>query len=120
MTLTEEVKQAIIDEYNKQLPNENDAATRKKLGQFFTPPELIIKMIEKFDNLEGTILDPCGGSGNLLAACIIAGADPTKVYYNELDPNVFEIGKKRLRKLGVPEKNIICGNALEESAYDFR
>ena len=119
MTLTEEVKQAIIDEFNKQLPNENDTATKKKFGQFFTPPSLTIKMIEKFDDLEGTILDPCGGSGNLLAACIIAGADPKLVYYNELDPNVFEIGKKRLMALGVPEKNFHIGNALDESAYDF-
>ena len=120
MILTEETKQAIIDEFSKQLPNENDAAIKKKLGQFFTPPSLTIKMIEKFDDLEGTILDPCGGSGNLLAACIIAGADPTKIYYNEFDPLVFEIGKKRLMALGVPEKNCHIGNALEESAYDFQ
>lgn len=120
MTLTEEVKQAIIDEFNTQLPNENDTATKKKLGQFFTPPELTIKMIEKFDDLEGTILDPCGGSGNLLAACIIAGADPTKVYYNEFDQHVFEIGKKRLMALGVPEKNMHIGDALDEGAYDFQ
>jgi len=37
MTLTEDVKQAIIAEYNKQLPNENDTATQKKFGQFFAP-----------------------------------------------------------------------------------
>ena len=120
MILSEEVKQRIIDEFNKQLPNENEAATKKKLGQFFTPPSLTIEMIEKFDDLEGTILDPCGGSGNLLAAAIMAGADPTKVYYNEFDTQVFEIGKKRLTALGVPEKNMHIGNALDESAYDFQ
>ena len=33
----------------------NGEKERQKMGQFFTPPSLTIKMIEKFDNLEGTM-----------------------------------------------------------------
>lgn len=51
MILTEEQKQRItkacVVEY------QNDIKDRKKMGQFFTPAELVIRMIEKFDNLDG-------------------------------------------------------------------
>ena len=89
------------------------------MGQFFTPTSLTIRMIEKFDNLEGTILDPCLGSGNLLAACIIAGADPKKCYGIELDPDMLEEAKKRLMPMGMPEENFKLGDALKEESYEF-
>ena len=64
MILTEEQKERItkacVVEYR------NDTKERKKMGQFFTPAELVIKMIEKFDNLDGTFLDPCAGSGRFV------------------------------------------------------
>lgn len=77
-------------------------------------------MLEKFDNLEDRdILDPCLGAGNLLAATIIAGADPKRCYGIELDPEVMEIAKQRLGALGVPACNLKCGNALDDDAYKF-
>lgn len=88
-------------------------------GQYFTPPELTIRMIEKFTNLEGTILDPTAGCGGLIAACIIAGADPVKCYAIEIDEEIYELCKQRLCKLGVPDKNIKLGDALEKSSYNF-
>ena len=103
MILTEEQKQRItkacVVEY------QNDTKERKKMGQFFTPAELVIKMIEKFQDLDGTFLDPCAGSGQLLVGLIMAGVDPNNIYYNELDVNEFEAGKKRLMALGVPENH---------------
>lgn len=116
MILTADIKQKIIDEYNEWFNSQygdKSLEERRKLGAFFTPPELTIKMIEKFETIEGkTILDPTCGTGNLLAACVIAGADPTMVYGNEYDETFTMLCKERLMKLGVPEENIHQGDAL--------
>ena len=70
-------------------------------------------MIEKFNSIENkTILDPTCGTGNLLAGCIIAGADPTLCYGNEFDPTFMQLCRDRLEKLGVPKYNIHQGDAL--------
>jgi len=122
MILTEEQKQAITNEYNQFVEVQYAGKTKKErqeLGAFFTPPQLTIRMIEKFTNLEGTILDPTCGAGGLLAAAILAGADPTKCYGIELDPAIANVAKERLGKLGVPSSNIKVGDALLEGSYDF-
>lgn len=122
MILSEEIKNKIEEEYdawaNMQYAGK-DKNERQKLGQFFTPPPLTIRMLEKFENLEGNVLDPCLGAGGLIAAAVIAGADPSKCYGIELDPSILEVAKKRLAKLGVPEKNLIQGNALDPKSYEF-
>ena len=122
MKLSEEIKNKIQEEYdawaNMQYARK-DKKERQKLGQFFTPPQLTIRMLEKFENLEGNVLDPCLGAGGLIAAAVIAGADPSKCYGIELDPSILEVAKKRLAKLGVPEKNLIQGNALDPKSYEF-
>ena len=122
MTLTDEQKQAIISEYNEW---ENiqyggrDKKARQKLGQFFTPPTLTIRMIEKFDDIKDkTVLDPTCGAGGLLAAMILAGADPQKVYGIELDPLICQLARRRLANLGVPPKHIKVGNALDSDCYN--
>lgn len=48
---------------------------------------------------------------------MLSGADPKRCYGIELDDAVLEVAKKRLAELGVPEGNIISGNALEQSSY---
>ena len=115
MTLSDETKQNIINEFEqwkqKTYGNLNDKQ-RKELGAFHTPPLLTIKMIEKFENLEGNILDPAAGSGNLIAGCILAGADPLLCYANELDPSIYEVLVERLTSLGVPKENITMMDAL--------
>ena len=122
MTLSQEIKDKIIEEY-KQWENvqygDLTLEERKELGAFFTPPDLTIKMIEKFDNLDGTILDPCAGCGGLLAACIIAGANPENIYANEYDATIVELCKSRLVPMGVPEWHIHQGDALDEYCYNF-
>ena len=116
MILSEETKQAIIEEYTNWFNSQygdKSLEERRELGAFFTPPELTIKMIEKFETIENkTILDPTCGTGNLLAACVIAGANPKMVYGNEYDAEFTRLCKSRLKKLGVPEKNIHQGDAL--------
>lgn len=76
-------------------------------------------MLEKFDSLEGNILDPTSGCGGLLAACVIAGADPCRVFGIELDADIVKISQERLSRLGVPTTNIRVGDALKQESYDF-
>ena len=121
MKLTKKQKNAIKSEFKQWTETQyagKDKKERQKLGQFFTPPALTIKMIEKFDSLKDKdILDPTVGAGGLLAACILAGADPKRCYGIELDPEVLEIAKRRLGKLGVPSSNLILGDALDPESY---
>ena len=120
MTLTDKQKQDITEEFNQwkdKMYANKSLEDRQDLGQFFTPPELTVKMLEKFDSLDDDILDPTCGAGGLLAATIMAGADPKRIYGIELDPEIHKIAVERLGKLGVPEKNIICGNALDNKTY---
>ena len=122
MLLTDKQKQDIIEEFNQwkdKMYADKTLQERQDYGQFFTPPELTIQMLEKFENLEGKILDPSLGAGNLLAAAIKAGADPKNIYGIELDSEILKIAIDRLSSLGVPSENIHLGNALNEDCYLF-
>lgn len=122
MNLTAEQINAIKEEYTQwkdKMYADNSLSRRKDFGQFFTPPELSIKMLEKFENTNGTILDPCCGAGNLLAAAIKAGFDPIKVYGIEIDEEILKIAQSRLVPLGVPCANIHLGDALHPGSYNF-
>ena len=122
MRLTNEQIINVENEFNQwkdKMYADKTLEDRQDLGAFFTPPELTVKMIEKFENLDDDILDPCCGAGGLLAATIVAGADPKRCYGIELDAEIHKIAIKRLGDLGVPEKNIICGNALDSKTYQL-
>ena len=124
MTLNDDIKskiQAEYDAWQSQQYAGKDKKARQAKAQFFTPPALTIKMLEKFDSLEGKdILDPTCGAGGLLVACILAGADPKRIYGIELDKDIREVCLKRLCPMGVPENNIKLGNALDDDAYEFK
>lgn len=126
MKLTTEIKNKIIEEYSSFKDRQyagKSLEERKKKDQFFTPATISISMIEGFkcESLaDKTILDPCCGSGNLLAACIIAGANPKNIYGNEFDSDMLELCRERLNELctilnldKVPEENLHLGNALD-------
>ena len=123
MTINDDIKskiQAEYDSWRDKLWAGKDKAARSKLGQFATPPQLTIKMLEKFDSLEGNVLDPCLGAGNLIAAAIIAGANPSKCYGIELDQEVLKVAQLRLSKLGVPLWHLKQGDALDPQNYEFK
>ena len=122
MKLNNEQIEAIKLEYSlwkNKMYADHDLSHRKDFGQFFTPPELSVKMLEKFKDTDGTILDPCCGAGNLLAAAIKVGFDPNKVYGIEIDPVILKIAHDRLCPLGVPFDNIHLGDALDPNSYNF-
>ena len=106
MILTEEVKQNIINildskEFMSDLYEGLDKKKRDKLGMVYTPEKICIQLIEKFecDTLAGkAILDPACGSGNLLIACLIAGADSDKIYGNEFDPTAVALCRRRANR----------------------
>lgn len=123
MELSDDIKAKIQAEYDawqsKQYAGKDKKARQAK-AQFFTPPALTIKMLEKFDSLEDKdILDPALGAGGLIAAAVIAGADPKRCYGIELDPGILEIARLRLAQLGVPSCNIVLGDALDLKSYEF-
>lgn len=122
MKLTKKQKNAIESEYNLWKDCQysgKDKKERQKMSQFFTPPQLTIKMLEKFDSVKDKdILDPTCGAGGLLVACILAGADPKRCYGIELDEEVLCVARRRLAKLGVPSCNLIQGDALDPKSYE--
>ena len=123
MQLSDDIKAKIQAEYDAWKDEQyagKDKKDRQAKGQFFTPPLLSIKMLEKFDSLDGNILDPTLGAGGLLAAAVIAGADPSKCYGIELDPDILKIAQLRLAKLGVPPWHLKQGDALEPQNYEFK
>ena len=122
MKLSKETKQLIrkeYEEFKESMYAGKSLKERQELDQFFTPPEVSIKLIEELSDLSGNVLDPTSGSGNLLAAALIAGADSQRVFGNEYDATMVKLCRERLNKvcdiLGKPhiqDWQIHQGNAL--------
>lgn len=126
MYIKPEIKQLIIEEYESfknKMYAESPEEIRTKLGQFFTPADVSLQMLEllETDSLsDREIIDPTSGSGNLLAAALIAGADSDKVFGNEYDQRMVNACKERLNKVcdmlskpRIQEWQIHQGNALQ-------
>ena len=103
MKLTDKIINLINTEYDtfKDYMYANSPKDiRDNLGQFFTPSNITIKMLELYDDSSvAKILDPCSGSGNLLAAAIIAGADPTKIFGNDYDARMIKACRERIKTI---------------------
>lgn len=122
MQLSDDIKAKIQAEYDAWQAGQyagKDKKDRQQFGQFFTPPALSIKMLEKFNSLDGNILDPTLGAGGLIAAAVLAGANPYMCYGIELDKDVLAIAQLRLAKLGVPPWHLKQGDALDPKSYEF-
>ena len=123
MEISSQTKENIKAEYQKWIDYQyagKSIKERQKLGAFFTPPELTIRMLEKYEDTNGSIIDPTCGAGGLLAAAIIAGFDPKLCYGIELDNEILEkVTIPRLTQLGVPKENLHHGDALNKDCWDF-
>ena len=123
MNLTDKQKQAIIDEFNSfkdKMYASKSKEERETLGQFFTPADLTIQILEQLDCtyeefLDSDIIDPTSGSGNLLAAALILGVDPHRVFGNEYDATMVKACRERLKTINpkVRDWQIHQGNALQ-------
>lgn len=118
-TETKDIIKIILNDYSKKQYSHLTKEDQQRLGAFYTPPELVIQMIEKFDDLEGTICDPAAGVGNLLVGCILAGAEPQNIYAIEYDYDTFQVLKKRLVHHGVPEYHIVLGDATDPVTWEI-
>ena len=124
MYLTKDQKSAIRFEFFAFRHNMYMGKTKKErqeLDQFFTPAELTIKMLEALDCtyeefIDSDVIDPTSGSGNLLAAALIIGADPHRIFGNEYDATMVAACRKRLKTINpkVRDWQIHQGNALLE------
>ena len=138
MKLSKEIKDLIRKEYKAFedfMYNGKSKEERDELAQFFTPPEVSIKLIEELSSLSGTVLDPTSGSGNLLAAALIAGADSTKIFGNDYDEQMVDLCRDRLNNviknlnaynwLNINDRPLLepwqihRGNALHEFALSY-
>ena len=123
MQLSDDIKAKIQAEYDSWQAEQyasKDKKDRQAKGQFFTPPVLTIKMLEKFDSVKDKdILDPTAGAGGLLVACIFCGADPNRIYGIELDPAILKVCRRRMLQYGVPPWHLKEGNALDPTSYEF-
>ncbi|MFX1278921.1 MAG: N-6 DNA methylase [Promethearchaeota archaeon] len=55
---------------------------RHKKGEYYTPPFLVKKMVNKSYSIGETVLDPCCGSGNFLVGILL------KIFSNNIDKDV--------------------------------
>ena len=129
MKLSKETKQLIrkeYEEFKESMYANKSLEERQELDQFFTPPEISIRLIEELSDLSGNVLDPTSGSGNLLAAALIAGADVDKVFGNEYDETMVKLCRERLNKVcdllnkpHIKDWQIHQGNALHRFAITY-
>ena len=129
MKLSKETKQLIrkeYEEFKESMYANKSLEERQELDQFFTPPEISIRLIEELSDLSGNVLDPTSGSGNLLAAALIAGADVDKVFGNEYDETMVKLCRERLNKVcdllnkpHIKDWQIHQGNALHKFALTY-
>ena len=129
MNLTDKQKQAIIDEFNsfkEKMYASKSKEERETLGQFFTPADLTIQILEQLDCtyeefLDSDVIDPTSGSGNLLAAALIIGVDPQRVFGNEYDATMVKACRERLKAINpkVRDWQIHQGNALHRFAITY-
>ena len=104
MKLNNKTKTLITAEYDsfkEYMYANSPKEVRDQLGQFFTPAGATIMMLEKLEDdwSNGNILDPTSGSGNLLSAAIIAGADPNKVFGNDYDARMVGACRERIKTI---------------------
>lgn len=91
----------------------NDEITKKKLGQYFTDPNIVDFLLILTDIKEtDKVIDPMAGIGNMLEPLLKNGHDPYKLYGIEIDPKAGGFCKERL---GL--QNFVIDNAFNKNSY---
>ncbi len=87
----------------------DEAERRKRLGQYFTGTRLG-RLLAALAGVDKTVsvVDPMAGNGDLLAACVELGSNPSTMGAIDIDPIALEVCEQRL-----PEANIVLGNAFD-------
>ncbi len=87
----------------------DEADRRKRLGQYFTGTGLgrVLAALAGVGKVD-SVIDPMSGSGDLLAACVELGAEPSTMGAIDIDPIALQVSGKRL-----PEVCHILGSAFD-------
>lgn len=95
-----------------QLEGFSDASERRKrLGQYFSGLGLARLLAALADATHArTIIDPMGGTGDMLAGCLSLGANPRYFGAVEIDPEAHDVCRNRL-----PLARVLLGNAFDIS-----
>ena len=97
-----------------------EPARRKRLGQFFSGVPLAQVLAALADAAHAvTIIDPMGGDGDMLEACVLEGAAPDTLAAIEIDPDAASACLTRMSRLGV-QADVVRGNAFEQDAWPRR
>lgn len=92
-------------------PYTDEGARKKRLGQFFTG-RTVGRLLAALAHAESAdrVIDPMVGSGDLLAACLEIGAQPTTMVGIDIDP--LALGKAEQALNGRPGVELILGDAF--------
>lgn len=69
---------------------------KASLGSYFTPRELVVKMVRENINPHHKVLDPCCGTGQFLLAFADYIENPENIYGLDIDPNAVRIARLNL------------------------
>ena len=95
-----------------------ERARRKRLGQFFSG----LPLARLLAALAGAgaaraIVDPMGGSGDMLAACLLEGAAPDALAAIEIDPAAAAACRERMDAAGAGAAAVVRGDAFDRRSW---
>ncbi len=90
---------------------------RKRLGQFFSgvPLARVLAALAGAAHAR-TIIDPMGGDGDMLEACLLEGATPDTLAAIEVDPRAATACRVRMNNLGV-RADVVRGDAFSGDTW---
>ncbi len=90
---------------------------RKRLGQFFSGVPLARVLAALAGAKEArTIVDPMGGTGDMLEACLLEGAVPKRLAAIEIDEDVARACRARMIQLGV-QATVVHGDTFNRRSW---
>jgi len=93
----------------------DNPARKKRLGQYFTGTRLARLLAALADtNSAQSIIDPMGGTGDMLAACMESGNYDKHYVSIEIDPLAVRLAEERFTDLKSPKLTLIRGDAFSE------
>ena len=73
-----------------------DEGSKSKLGSYFTPTDIVDRMVKENIRSLYSVLDPCCGTGQFLLSFARYLADPKKVWGMDIDPMAVHIARLNL------------------------
>ncbi|MHB1511206.1 MAG: TRM11 family SAM-dependent methyltransferase [Acidimicrobiales bacterium] len=97
-----------------------DADRKKRLGQYFTGIRLARLLSTLADAKKaGSIVDPMGGTGDMLVGCLELGARPHSVAVIEIDPRAGIECERRMQLLDDVAATVLVGDAFDPETLNL-